>query len=287
MVEEQLVKGYLRWLANFSEIYKNYQVGDIVFPIYASGSLQEKGLFLSRVFSALVTPKYKVHLLIYTQQNFNPKLIRKLVLTCKEKFGTEDWIFLGLVQSQAFQKETKEAIVTTTDKNIGIAAYSLISKETVTSENVLGKGLAKQMKLTEAKFEIFDLPNYMKSFTVTFFFTVLFLIFLALSGMPEAVQPLPLLIAILFSLIVGYRLYKVRYHTILLIDNGGFQLLEGKTVKEGKWADFSDLAIYITPRRETCLRLYSKNGTFDLPLSRVGLSRKETYFMIKQLIKRG
>lgn len=286
IVEEQLVRGNLRWLANFSEIHKDYQVGDVVFPLYASGSLQEKGFLLSRIFSALVTPKYKIHFLLYAQQNFDPKLVRKLVLACKNKFGAEDWIFLGLVQSQVFQKDTKEVIANTADKNVGIAAYSLKSKETVTSENVLGKGLAKQLKLTEAKFEIFDLPGYMKSFTITLFFAVLFLVFLALSGITEAVQPLPLLIAIMFSLVVGYRLYKVQYHMILVMDDTGFKLWEGKTAKEGKWAEFSDVTIYVTPKRETCLRLHSKSRTFDLPLSRTGLSRKETYSLVKKLIKK-
>jgi hypothetical protein len=286
IVEEQLVRGNLRWLANFSEIHRDYQIGEVVFPLYALGSLQEKGFFLSKIFSALVTPKYKIHLLLYTQQSFDPKLVRKLILACKNKFGAEDWIFLGLVQSQAFQKDAKEIIASTSDKNVGIAAYSLKSKETVTSENVLGKGLAKQLKLTEAKFEIFDLPNYVKSFTITLFFAVLFLVFLAFSGIREAIQPLPLLIAIIVSLVIGYRFYKVRYHTTLVLDSVGFKLWEGKTAKEGKWANFSDVAIYVTPKRETCLRLHSKNGTFDLPLSRTGLSRKDAYSMIKRLIKK-
>jgi len=286
MVEEQLVRGNLRWLANFSEIRKGYTIGDVTFPLYASGSLQEKGFFLSKIFSTLVTPRYKIHLLVYTEQNFDPKLIRKLVLACKNKFGSEDWIFLGLVQNEAFQKPTKEAIVNTADKNVGIVAYSLASKEKVTSENVLGKGLAKQLKLTEAKFEAFDPPNYLKSFTITFFFIVLFLIFLTISGVQNIVNPLSLLIAIVVSLIVGYRLYKVRYHTTLFIDNKGFQLWEGKSVKEGKWSNFSDVTIYVTPKRETCLRLYSKDESIDLPISRTGLSRKETYMMIKQLLRK-
>jgi hypothetical protein len=286
MVEEQLVRGNLRWLANFSEIRKGYTIGDVTFPLYALGSLQEKGFFLSKIFSTLVTPRYKIHLLVYAEQNFDPKLIRKLVLACKNKFGSEDWIFLGLVQSEAFQKATKEAIVNTADKNVGIVAYSLASKERVTSENVLGKGLAKQLKLTEAKFEAFDLPNYLKSFTITFFFIALFLIFLTISGVQNIVNPLSLLIAIVVSLPISYRLYKVRYHTTLFIDNKGFQLWEGKSVKEGKWSNFSDVTIYVTPKRETCLRLYSKDGSVDLPLSRTGLSRKETYTMIKQLLKK-
>jgi hypothetical protein len=46
------------------------------------------------------------------------------------------------------------------------------------------------------------------------------------------------------------------------------------------------MIIYITPKMETCLRLHSKDEDFDLPLSRVGVSRKETYDAVKQLISK-
>lgn len=285
MVEEQFVKGDLRWLANFSEIHRDYAVGDITFPIYASGSLRERGFILSRIFSTLVTPKYKIHFLLYTSPEVDPKFLRKLIISCKDKFGTDDWIFLGLVQSQPLGKATKEAIENISDRNVGIAAYSLAPKETVTSNNVLGKGLAKQLKLTEAKFEIFDWPNYLKSFTMIFALGVLMLTVIFLFGVPQAIQPLTFLIMAVFSLIVGHRIYKTRYHMVLTLSNKGFQLSEGKKVTEGKWSNYSDVTIYITPRYETCLRLYSKE-TFDLPLSRVGLSRKEVYSTIRELIKK-
>jgi hypothetical protein len=285
MVEEQFVKGNLRWLANFSEIQRDYAIGDVTFPIYASGSLQEKGFILSRLFSALVTPKYKVHFFLYTSPEIDPKFLRKIILSCKNKFGTDDWILLGLVQSQPLGKITKEAVENVTDRNIGIAAFSLAPKETTTSNNVLGKGLAKQLKLTEAKFETFDWPNYLKSFTMIFGLGVLMLVVIFLFGVPQAIQPLTLLIMAVFSLIVGHRVYKTRYHMTLTLSNKGFQLSEGKKVTEGKWSNYLDVTLHITPRYETCLRLYSKE-TFDLPLSRVGLSRKEVYSAIRELIKK-
>ena len=288
MVEEQIVKGNLRWLANFNEIHKDYTIGDVTFPIYASGGLREKGFFLSRIYSALVTPKYKVHLLLYTAPEVNPKLLRKIIISCKSKFGADDWIFLGLVQNQPFEKTVKEAITNTADKTVGIAAFSLASKETVTSNNVLGKGLAKQLKLTEAKFEAFDLPNYLKSFTMIFGLGTLILVAMALSGIQEVSNnmPLALLLIAVFSLIIGHRIYKTRYHVSLSLNSKGFRLQEGGNVQERKWSNYTDMTIYITPRMETCLRLHSKDENFDLPLSRVGISRKEAYDTIKQLIKK-
>ena len=289
MIEEKLVKGNLRWLANFNEIHKDYTISELTFPIYASGGLQERGFFLSKIFSTLVTPKYKIHFLFYpSSQAIDPKQLRRLIITCKSKFGPEDWIFLGLVQSQPFEKDFEEAVKNVADNTVGVAAYSLASKEAISSENVLGKGLSKQLRLTEAKFEAFDLPNYLKSFTIVFFGSMLTVVLIALSGAREALSnmPLILLFATGLSLIVGYRIYKSRYHATLSMDSKGFQLKQGNKIKDEKWSKYTDLTIYITPKHETCLRLHAKEETFDLPLSRVGMSRKETYSMIKQLVKR-
>jgi hypothetical protein len=285
LVEEQLVKGHLRWLASFSEIRKDYAVEDIVFPIYALGGLQEKGFFLSRIYSALVVPRYKVHFLLYTSPEINTNSLRKMVLALKRKFGAEDWIFLVLVQGQPVGKALKESVEGIDDKVVGVCAYGVGAKETVTSNNVLGRGLSKQLKLNEAKFEKFDVPNYLKSFTVTFALGVLLLVFLALSGALEAIQPLTLLIMVVFSLIIGQVIYKSRYHISISIDSKGFQMHEGKKIREGKWTDYSGLSIFVSPKLEICLRLKSKDETFDLPLSRTGMPRRETYSMVKQLIK--
>lgn len=286
MVEEQLAKGNLRWLANFNEIHKNYQIGEATFPIYAIGSLQERGFFLSRIFSTLVTPKYKVHFLLYTATEFDPKLLRKIILSCKSRFESADWVFLSLVQTRPLDRETKNATKSIEEKSIGIAIYSLGSKELVSSENVLGRALTKQLKLTEAKFEAFDLPNYVKSFTIVFSLGIVMLILIALSGLRQAIQPLTLLLMAVFSLIAGHRIYKTRYHTTFSIDGKGFRLKQGAKTTEEEWSVYDEVSIYVTPSHETCIRLYSKDKKIDLPLSRVGLSRKEAYDAIKQLVKK-
>jgi hypothetical protein len=286
LVEEQLLKGRLRWLASFSEIRKDYPVEDLTFPIYASGGLQEKGFFLSRIFSALVTPKYKVHLLLYTSPEISHSFLRKIILALKHKFSPDDWIFLVLAQGQPVGQALKETVEGIEDKTLGICAYGVGAKEIVTSSNVLGRGLAKQLKLNEVKYENFDVPNYLKSFTATFALGVFLLVFFALSGLREAISILTISFMLIFSIVVGYVIYKSRYHMSVSIDSKGFQLREGKKIKEGKWTDYSGLSIFISPKLETFLRLKSKDATFDLPLSRTGMPRRETYSMVKQLMKK-
>jgi len=286
LVEERLAKGNLRWLANFKEIRRDYSLGEFTIPIYAMGGLEEKGFFLSRIFSALVTPKYKIHFLLYTSPEVDVKSLRNLIIACKKKFGAEDWIFIGLVQSKPIENTVKNAIKNIADKMVGVAAYSLTSKDTVSSENVLGKALRKQLKLTEAKFEALDVPNYLKSFAIVFIPATLTLIAISFLSSIPAINPLTLLLVAAFSVILSYQIYKTYYHTTLSLNNKGFEIREGKTVTQGRWSNFTDMTIYITPKHEACLRLYSKEKTLDLPVSRVGISRKEAYNTIKQLLKR-
>lgn len=286
MMEERLAKGNLRWLANFTEIYRDYVIGDMTVPIYAVGSLTEKGFFLSRIFSYFVTPKYKIHLILYTPIELSVKSLRKIILSCKRKFGADDWILIGLVQSRPLGKAVSDAVSNLADDRVGVAAYSLASKTEVSSGNVLGRALGKNLKLTEAKFEAINISDYLKSIAIVFSLSALFLVTLLLIGLRAINMPLSLLIMLAFSIIVAYPIYKRRYHTVFSLNNNGFKLKKGEKLVEGKWSDYANVSIYITPQHETYIRLYSKKGTFDIPLSRVGLSRKEAYNAIKQILRK-
>ena len=285
MMEEQLAKGNLRWLANFTEIYRGYTLGDLEIPIYAVGSLTEKGFFLSRIFSFFVTPKYKIHFIFYTTTELSVKSLRKLILSCKRKFDADDWIFITLVQVKPLEKAVKSAVLNLADEKVGVAVYSLASKSEISSKNVLGRALKKNLKLTEARFDPLNVPDYLKSVAIVFSLSTLFLIALLFFGINPNML-LSLLIVLAFSIIVAYPIYKRRYHTVFSLNSEGFKLWKGRNLVESRWSEYTDVSIHITPQSETHIRLYSKGGTFDIPLSRVGLSRKEAYNAIKQLLKK-
>jgi hypothetical protein len=285
MMEEQLAKGNLRWLANFTEIYRDYALGDFTVPIYALGSLTEKGFFLSRIFSAFVTPKYKIHLLLYTTTELSVKSLRKLILSCKRKFGIDDWIFITLVQAKPMDKNIKNTVLNLADEKVGVAAYSLASKTEISSNNVLGRSLKKNLKLTEARFDPLNVPDYVKSVAIVFSLGTLLLVTLLFLGVYTNMI-LSLLIMLAFSIIAAYPIYKRRYHTIFSLNSKGFKLWKGRNLVEGRWSNYTDVSIHINPQHETYIRLHSKKETFDIPLSKVGLSRKEAYSAIKQILKK-
>ena len=285
LIEEQIIKGRLRWLANFNEIRRGYAIEDFIFPVYASGGLQEKGFLLSRIYSTMVVPRYKVHLLVYSASEITRETLSKIVIALKRKFPSPDWVFLIFVQGQPIGNSLKGSIEEIDDKNLGIAAYGLGAKDTITSNNVLGRGLGKQLKPYEAKYENFDVPNYLKSFTATFVLGILLLVFLGLSGYTVAIQPATILSMLVIAIIVGYGIYKSRYKMSVTIDSKGFKLREGNKITERKWSNFSGVSVFISPNLEVFLRLQSKDGKFDLPISRTGLPRRETYHMVRQILK--
>jgi hypothetical protein len=285
LIEEQIIKGRLRWLANFNEIRKGYAVDDIVFPIYASGGLQEKGFLLSRIYSAMVVPRYKVHLMVYSAPEITRDLLSKIAIALKRKFPSPDWVFLILVQGQPIGNSLKGSIEEIDDKNLGVAAYGLGAKETITSNNVLGRGLGKQLKPYEVKYENFDVPNYLKSFTATFVLGILLLVFLGLSGYTVAIQPATILFMLVLAIVVGYAIYRSHYKMSVTLDSKGFKLREGNKITEQKWNNFSGVSVFISPNLEVFLRLKSKDDKFDLPISRTGLPRRETYRMVREILK--
>jgi len=285
MMEEQLAKGNLRWLANFKEVYRGYRLGDFIIPIYAEGSLTEKGFFLSRIFSAFVTPKYKIHFLLYTSAELSVKSLRELILSCKRKFGADDWIFITLVHRRPLEKNVKNAVFNLADEKVGVAAYSLDSKSGISSDNVLGRALEKRLRLTEAKFEAMSVPDFMKSAAIVFSLGTLSLVAALLLGMTGINMPLALLILLALSIIAAYPIYKRRYHIVFSLNGNGFKLWKGGSLVEGRWSEYTDVSIHITPS-ETYIRLHSKKEPFDIPISKVGLSRKETYNAIKQILKK-
>jgi hypothetical protein len=288
LIEERIVKGNLRWLANFSEIQRDFELEDLRIPLYATGSLEEKGFLLSRLFSALVTPKYKVRFLFCTAQEFNEAMLKKLTTIAQRKFGRDDWIFVVFVQNEPINNSLRRTVESLENPQIGVVTYSLSSNEEAFSNNVLGKGLKKQLRLTQARFEALDMPDYVKSFAIIFSFGILLLFILQLFfNVPllnPTAMPVAILVLLFFSIAAGHSLYKSQYHVTLLLTKEGFSLKKGNSLTERKWSEFKNAIIYVTPRRETYIRLYGENQSFDLPISRVGLSRKEAYNSIRQLL---
>jgi hypothetical protein len=102
----------------------------------------------------------------------------------------------------------------------------------------------------------------------------------------SSVTPASLALLLLFSVVAGYPVYKSRYHMVVKLDGKGFEVLKGRSMTNGKWSDYSEVSIYISPSRESFLRLHKGKDTFDLPITRVGMSRKDAFDAVSRLVRK-
>jgi len=82
-----------------------------------------------------------------------------------------------------------------------------------------------------------------------------------------------LIVNVIISVLLGWRLYKSLYHTVFTYDNEGFTLKKGrKDVNSYKWNEFSKVSLFRTESGELSVRLYRDSEHFDLPASKLKLN---------------
>jgi hypothetical protein len=75
------------------------------------------------------------------------------------------------------------------------------------------------------------------------------------------------------AVVLGWRLYKYRYHTVFTYDDESFTLQKGKGEEvKRKWKDFSQVSLFRTEYGELAVRLYINEEFFDLPMSKLKLN---------------
>ena len=82
-----------------------------------------------------------------------------------------------------------------------------------------------------------------------------------------------LVVNIIISVLLGWRLYKALYHIVFTYDDEGFTLKKGrKEVDSHKWNEFSKVSLFRTESGELSIRLYQDSEYFDLPASKLKLN---------------
>jgi len=78
---------------------------------------------------------------------------------------------------------------------------------------------------------------------------------------------------LIIAVVLGWRLYKYRYHMVFTYDDEGFTLKKGKGEEvKRKWKDFSKVSLFRTEYGELAVRLYINEEFLDLPMSKLKLN---------------
>jgi len=143
-LENNLMLGSGRWVADFTESFWEYPMGDVVFDMFVTATMRPKGFFLSRVAAWLTTPNYYVACFAYSQ---DPELkhLHQVLNTISTFLKQQEfaWAWLVVPHEGAFSRKAESMVQSTGLREIGIALVDLSSQEVVNSESHVGRGLVK------------------------------------------------------------------------------------------------------------------------------------------------
>jgi hypothetical protein len=150
-MEKTLMLGKGRWIADFTESFRNWNVGDVAFDAFIQGNTRMKGFLLSRLFSATVNPNYQVGCFIVSAdrvKDFDRKSLMRMLhavrASMKENEMKWAWLFILCAKAADFQKKLVESIK---DQSVGIALVEVDSKNIVSSDSYIGKQARRFVKL--------------------------------------------------------------------------------------------------------------------------------------------
>ena len=146
-LEKNLMVGSARWVADFRESFRGYQVEGARFDMMVRGGMKAKGFLLSRLFSFLVMPNYQVACFVYSQDleaNALRNLVKGLLEHIKE-IGV-DWAWLVIPKEGGFPHNIQRLVESIDYRELGIALVDVTSQEIVNSSSYVGKRMRDHVK---------------------------------------------------------------------------------------------------------------------------------------------
>lgn len=143
-LENNLMLGSGRWIADFTESFWDFHVGDTNFDMVILGNTRPKGFLLSRFFAWLTLPAFRVACFAYSEDT-QLKRLETLTKSIKDYMEEEEmtWSWLVLTGEEPFTRKAKAGIQKNKSQDIGIALVDLAAQEVITNDSVLGRRMPR------------------------------------------------------------------------------------------------------------------------------------------------
>jgi hypothetical protein len=143
-LENNLMVGSGRWIADFTESFWDFRVGDTSFDMVILGNTRPRGFLLSRFFAWLTLPAYLVGCFVHsgdTQLKNLGTLTRSIKRYMEEQEMT--WSWLVLTGEGSFTRKAKAGVQKNNSHEIGIALVDLTAQEVITNDSVIGRRMRR------------------------------------------------------------------------------------------------------------------------------------------------
>lgn len=145
-IEQNLMLGRGRWVADFTEAFRDFPVGEHTFDLFVRGGTRPKGFLLSRLFAYFSMPNYNVGLFAKHVPGDEASLkheadLMGLVDAVMERAARTNtrWSWLVLVSPGSFPDEVVSVVDGFDRPELGISLVDLADRDIDTSANALGR----------------------------------------------------------------------------------------------------------------------------------------------------
>ena len=144
-LESNLMLGSGRWIADFTESFWDFRIGNTTFDMLILGNTRPKGFLLSRLFAWLTLPAYGVACFVCSLNDPQLKQLGSLAKIIKRYMKEQDltWSWLVLPSEGSFTKKAKAVVQKDDSHEIGIALMNLAAQEVVTNDSYLGRRMRR------------------------------------------------------------------------------------------------------------------------------------------------
>jgi hypothetical protein len=146
-LEDNLMVGSGKWVADFNESFWEYPLRDLVFDMYVAAKVRPKGFYLSKVAAWLTTPNYYVACFAYAKDPGLEQLHE--VLATIARFLEEQefaWAWLVIPHEGAFSRKAIAMVERNDIRDIGVALVDLSSQQVISSSSYWGQRMARFVK---------------------------------------------------------------------------------------------------------------------------------------------
>ena len=140
-----------RWIADFTESFRDHQVNDVIFDAFVRGNTRSSGFLISRLYSFFLNPNYEVacYLLgVGSDKKIDQKTVRKTILAVKDSMRTNEtkWAWLYLLGG-SIDPAAAEAVRGFLDQTVGMVCVGTTMREVINNDTFLGRQARKYMKV--------------------------------------------------------------------------------------------------------------------------------------------
>ena len=146
-LERNLMIGSGRWIADFSESYRDHTVDGVQFAMLLRGRTRVKGVFLSNIMSYFILPNYCVACFVCRSDQAKRGLHALLSVVSRYMEAEEvHWCWLVILGHGSFPGKLRKSVVSNSVKEVGVALVDLSRQEIVTNASFLGRRMVRHIR---------------------------------------------------------------------------------------------------------------------------------------------